>query len=714
MADTTPQRRVLPARERRESAAKRMAHSPPPAPSPSLKKPATLPKTGPGSRGPRGPYKKRVPPTGDQATPSPARQKHQQHHQQHQAPISSTPLVPLDESAGLPTKLNENQPLPTIDTPQDLEKLSASEYQSVAESAVLAASLHRSQTMWLLDGLFDRYWTKPSKKKGAAAADTHNPDTKSMQKLGAVTVTIEPHTFEAMLYTVREPNPHPPPPIYRPPPPFPQVGGHPPPGGYPPFYNPPTRPLVPPSATKPTTGGTQPYPASSGSPHSNVITQPGSTGKSGNNVTRSTSTTSTPQAKKEGSTVPASQPSTPKPTTQRPDAPAASPKANADPVIQALATRAATDPELKDLMKQVATSQASQEQLRKFQQHIDELNALIQSKKELEKKDKPTEPTSTTKASTPAAPPPRPPSAQQTPPITVKSEEQSTSRTSTPGIAHALPPSSTKSTPLPPPALPPSTASTSGPPRPAPYPPYPPRTYPPPPFPPLHGAPPPHHLPPPKLEPRVKHMLIEFLSPVSPSPSTNTSSTTAANATSFLPPPPTRYHLPEHSILEFLPPPTPGPPIEMLCSFLVVRPSSWILSRGGDPAYYEKDKEYFEAVTMRVKAQNPRTLETWGKSARTLRECREWMEGVIGGEGKARGKGGWLVGRLPREEGKEVKEEGGVGRGRKGKDKEKEREENVDSGVEIVDDGDGDVEGEVAEEKFDDELRESYGVPYVG
>jgi hypothetical protein len=52
----------------------------------------------------------------------------------------------------------------------------------------------------------------------------------------------------------------------------------------------------------------------------------------------------------------------------------------ADPVIQMLATRAASDPNLKTLMKIVAGGKASQVQLKEFQDHIDELNAIIKSR----------------------------------------------------------------------------------------------------------------------------------------------------------------------------------------------------------------------------------------------------------------------------------------------------------------------------------------------
>jgi hypothetical protein len=50
-------------------------------------------------------------------------------------------------------------------------------------------------------------------------------------------------------------------------------------------------------------------------------------------------------------------------------------------VISMLATRASSDPELKALMKEVATGKATPEQLKVFQKHIDELGAVIQSQK---------------------------------------------------------------------------------------------------------------------------------------------------------------------------------------------------------------------------------------------------------------------------------------------------------------------------------------------
>ena len=54
-----------------------------------------------------------------------------------------------------------------------------------------------------------------------------------------------------------------------------------------------------------------------------------------------------------------------------------------DPVIQMLATRAASDHGLKTLMKVVASGQASENQLKDFQDHIDELNTILKSQPKL-------------------------------------------------------------------------------------------------------------------------------------------------------------------------------------------------------------------------------------------------------------------------------------------------------------------------------------------
>lgn len=139
------------------------------------------------------------------------------------------------------------------------------------------------------------------KRKGGNDVPTNNPDIKSMQKLGSATITIEPHSFDAVFYVVRDIQIQPP------------VVHH--------FVTQPARPV------------------SSLPAHVQaVVTQP-------------------------------TRPSTPNSQTK-----------TTDPVIQMLAARAATDNKLKELMKIVATSRASTDQLKEFQAHIDEFNNLVKQR----------------------------------------------------------------------------------------------------------------------------------------------------------------------------------------------------------------------------------------------------------------------------------------------------------------------------------------------
>ncbi|CAK7221199.1 hypothetical protein SCUCBS95973_004413 [Sporothrix curviconia] len=106
----------------------------------------------------------------------------------------------------LPRSINASKPLPTVEKaqPEDLPK---AEYQSVQESGVLAESLSRSRNKWITEGIFEKYWSKPSKRRGVAADDPKNPAKDSMVKLGQVLITVEPHMFEATMYGVRDPKP---------------------------------------------------------------------------------------------------------------------------------------------------------------------------------------------------------------------------------------------------------------------------------------------------------------------------------------------------------------------------------------------------------------------------------------------------------------------------------------------------------------------------
>ncbi|KAI1282890.1 hypothetical protein F5Y07DRAFT_200338 [Xylaria sp. FL0933] len=114
---------------------------------------------------------------------------------------------PPPTSAPLPKSLQPGQPLPTVEKPQP-DDLPAKEFQSIQESGVMAESLSRSRQKWINDGVFEKYWTKPTKKKGVVQ-DANNPAKDTMTKIGQVTITIEPHVLEATMYAVKDPKPAP-------------------------------------------------------------------------------------------------------------------------------------------------------------------------------------------------------------------------------------------------------------------------------------------------------------------------------------------------------------------------------------------------------------------------------------------------------------------------------------------------------------------------
>ncbi|EEQ32915.1 conserved hypothetical protein [Microsporum canis CBS 113480] len=233
------------------------------------------------------PRKKRIEDAVD-ATPSPKRHQRQEVSTTPSKKATATPApsvpaeLPVEET--LPTKISDSRPLPTLPKPQAPSSLS--ECQSYAESGIVTAALHRSRTRWLHDCLFEKYWTKPSKRKNQPQPTFQNPPKDSMAKLGPCTMVIEPHYFDIMLYTA---------------------------------HNTPQKPPNPPPPGKPST----------------------------------------------------------------------------DPVIQLLANRAATNPDLRALMRIVADSQADQEQLRAFQAHIDEINAIIASRNPKDSQAKAEPPTQT-------------------------------------------------------------------------------------------------------------------------------------------------------------------------------------------------------------------------------------------------------------------------------------------------------------------------------
>ncbi|KAG8625078.1 hypothetical protein KVT40_006829 [Elsinoe batatas] len=232
----------------------------------------------------------------------------------------------------LPSKIHDRRPLPILPSIQATDLVN-DEYQTIESSAVLASSLERTRQRWASGDFFERYWFKTSGRKDAPkAVPAGNPLKQWMKLLGQCTIIIEPMIFEALFYISHEPE------------------------------------LT--QATKEKNAGYQlqqqhntssPYGApytAQGAPQTshpvNGRPQPPSPYMSGRSQQPATSTHQSPI------------PAPPPPAKQSPD-----------PVIQLLASRAATDSNLKELMKIVATGSATPEQLKTFQGHIDELNAIV-------------------------------------------------------------------------------------------------------------------------------------------------------------------------------------------------------------------------------------------------------------------------------------------------------------------------------------------------
>ena len=273
---------------------------------------------------------------------------------------------------------------------------------------MLTASIERSRQKWLHEGLFERYWTKPSKKKPQVEAN--NPDKGTMHRLGVCSLIIEPHVFEVTLFQVKEAQ-------YT-------------------FLSP-TGTQMPPSA-----GAAYYHGGASMAPmyHSHTIQK---------SVQPKPPQTSIPQnqEKSQSNILPPfregfaqfdpsgpNQPIPPPSPTSRPmltnhpppqtipvpqsnlrkgESSKAGADGGTDPIIHMLAQRAATDPHLKALMKVVAAGAASESQLKAFQVHITELKAIRKRKvaeMELEKlrgeaiKEEPDQQYSQTYPQTPVAP----------------------------------------------------------------------------------------------------------------------------------------------------------------------------------------------------------------------------------------------------------------------------------------------------------------------
>ena len=324
-------------------------------------------------------------------------------------------------------------------------------------------------------------------------------------------------------------------------------------------------------------------------------------------------------------------------------------------------------------MKIVATSRATTEQLKEFQSHIDEFNEVIK-RQEAERAAKSEEhPTSQpspspavvessrssavaeSKPATPSqvnpAPPPNPPPStppaqaavynaapnrphQQQPPAALSS----TGPGALPGLMHPIP-------------QPTPAAGRGGP------------------IGGYVGYPPP---PPARPEPLIKHVVMEITSV----PSGGHSAC------------PDRWLFPEYAVLEM----RPGG-LEMICSFLVERKGSQIVSSAsteaagaddGAEGKWKAGEEYYQPVSLTIKALNHKTIETIAKAAKTLPAVQQYMKEAM--MKKKRAPVDYLVHQLPRERGHVSGDsmESGF----------------VDSGVELAS----------GSESEDDELKDFYGI----
>ena len=196
--------------------------------------------------------------------------------------------------------------------------------------------------------------------------------------------------------------------------------------------------------------------------------------------------------------------------------------------------------------------------------------------------------------------------------------------------------------------------------------------------PPLQTPYPQYAPPPPRSEPRIKHIVVEFTTPASGTQSASQD----------------RWLFPEYAVLDT---PLSGRGLEMVCSFFVIRKGSQITAgqNGGDAenaapsSKWKTNDEYYQPVTMTLKAPIHRTLETIARAAKPLPEVQAYMKQVM--EQKKRAPMEYLVTRLPKDKDVAV---GSV-----------DADISVAEGWDFVDSG-----VEVGSPEEDDDLKDFYGI----
>ena len=421
-------------------------------------------------------------------------------------------------------------------------------------SGVLAASLQRSRNKWLSEGIFERYWTKPTKKKNQA--DTRNPPKESMTRIGPCTLTIEPHVFEVTLYSVKEPQPQPAPssgkeaaqrPILQ--------------------YGPPKPASHPQTTQKHAVPQVAPSPYQAAPQASNPRVKPGPVAPQ-----QTAPLAPTPSVIPQSNH--ASQSTAAKPVGVAPSAASPAVKPSPDPVIQMLATKAATDDELKALMRIVASGKATAPQLKVFQGHIDDLTAVLQARKNENRPLAPS-PSAASPAVGSIGSTPSSLAAAGTGPSTARPGQAGFQASAShvpqrPGSMSgpAQPPARIKAEPLPPsqltaPSQPQAIRSKA---------------------------------PPAPVRAEVTDVVFDFA---------------AGSGDRFL--------FPKFSILEYLPGGT-----QVIASFLVVRKGS-----NSDSGTYDPDLDYYQPVTMRLTVNAAKVLDPLAKVVKSQDEVRRYMDEVM-------------------------------------------------------------------------------------
>lgn len=418
-----------------------------------------------------------------------------------------------------------------------------------------------------------------------------------MTKLGTCTITVEPHIFEAQMWAIKDPTPR------TPVPPAPQQQ---------PMY----RPIIqygPPNGVMP-----PPRPPPNHPPLQQMhqAPRPQDTPMANTNSPHGTHPANGPAPYAAPNQAPLS---TPNPPPSNP--PPADSTKRTDPVIQMLAEQAATDPDLKALMKTVANGEASPTELKLFQSHIDHLTRLHKQRQAAAERRVESSPqqhngneNSTYANATPndAAHQPADRRSGPSPP-----QHGPTPSTAANGNAHPSPSPAPNQAPIPATGFVPAPAPLAGP---APY----------------GHAPAPGLGLVPKHDPHYQsHPQPQALR--SKGPVASSKPDISGIVFDFSGGSGDRFLFPKFSILEYL------PHGQVIASFLIVRKGS-----ASDSPAYDPELDYYQPITIRLYAHQGRQLDALQKVVAPPDEVRRYMDDIM--DNMTRAEYVLLAMRLPRDE----------------------------------------------------------------